>query len=295
MGDIKTYKLFLLAAQMGSITRAAEAMNIDRTAASRKIKSLEDSFGKKLLKSTNRGCKLTNDGSSVCEQISEIVEKNDSMVKGFSKDNKKIFRIASTESLITNYLSFILPNFLKKEHGFRVEIIAIDNRKSLTLENYDLSLIPKSAYHTELIQEDLFMMSLNLYASKEYIQENGTIEKLGDIENHRLITFGNQNKFDLALSSWPLCSIDNDENLVSHITVNCVTSMVRLSEAGLGVIGIYDKTLDALGSKLERISNNITQENAQICLSYPEKSLNNIMFRKLRDYILENEKSKIAA
>ena len=68
-----------------------------------------------------------------------------------------------------------------------------------------------------------------------------------------------------------------------HITVNSVESMIKLSESGLGIIGVSDRTFQFMDVKLENICPDIYQENVTMCIMYPQKSQDNdlvFLFRK---------------
>ena len=154
MSDIKAYRLFLLSIQMGSISCAADSIYIDRAAANRKLKQLEHYLGgKKLLILTNKGCELTGHGRLIIKEAQQIVDRDERLklkLKGLDKD---VLKIASTHSLISSYISYTLPEFLKKNNNISIELIAIDNYQDFVHKSYDIGLFGRTAYKTSLIQE----------------------------------------------------------------------------------------------------------------------------------------------
>ncbi len=207
-----------------------------------------------------------------------------------SHKKKNVLKIISTSSLISNYLAKILPLFLKENKGVNVEITSIDSYKNLKEHSYDVALLPRTAHNTPLIQSELFTMKLRLYASNEYISKHGFITDIQDIQNHSLITFGLQSKFDLGLSSWPLCALENPYQIKSHISVNCVNTMIQFAEDGLGIIGISDRFIKMKNSKLKNICSDIHQDNVTICIMYPSESLNMSLIHIFKAFLLSIEK-----
>src|SRR5258708_23759831 len=62
--DVEAVQAFVLAADLKSFTRAAEAMDTTQSAVSLKIKRLEDGLGRKLLERTPPLVRLSADGSA---------------------------------------------------------------------------------------------------------------------------------------------------------------------------------------------------------------------------------------
>ena len=60
--DIKALKYFLISAREGSITKAANSLNLTQPNLSRQISNLEKEIGKKLFIRSNYTIKLTTDG-----------------------------------------------------------------------------------------------------------------------------------------------------------------------------------------------------------------------------------------
>jgi DNA-binding transcriptional LysR family regulator len=291
MGNIETYGLFLLSAQMGSISQAADLLFMEKAAANRKIRQLEHSLGgKKLLSTTNKGCELTENGRLILKETKQIVDRDKRLRTKLKGMNKKVLKIASTPLLISSYISYILPEFLRKNKGVSVELMAFDTYEDSVYTSYDVALFARTSYKTSLIQKNLFTSKLRLYASQEYIKKKGQIKKLEDLKNHQLIIFGYETKFDFGLWSWPLWTIEDLEYITPYITVKSMESMIRLSESGLGIIGISDRTCQFMDVRLENICPDIYQENATVCIMYAQESKNNTLVRLFKEHLYSVEK-----
>ena len=72
--DIKSLKYFLTSAREGSITKAANTLNLTQPNLSRQINNLEKEIGKKLFVRSNYSIKLTSDGVLLKKRAEEIID-----------------------------------------------------------------------------------------------------------------------------------------------------------------------------------------------------------------------------
>ena len=72
--DIKSLTYFLTAAREGSITKAANSLNLTQPNLSRQISNLEKEIGKKLFIRSNYSIKLTSDGVLLKKRAEEIID-----------------------------------------------------------------------------------------------------------------------------------------------------------------------------------------------------------------------------
>lgn len=77
MLDLGSVRLFVLAAEYGNLTRAAEAAGTVQPAVSARIKALEQSLGRKLLDRTPRYVRLTEEGSQFLERARKLLTAHD--------------------------------------------------------------------------------------------------------------------------------------------------------------------------------------------------------------------------
>src|SRR5262245_38459153 len=65
--DLKQLEYFVRATELGSVTKAANLMNVAQPALSRQIRQLEEELGESLLIRTGRGVKTTEAGARLLE------------------------------------------------------------------------------------------------------------------------------------------------------------------------------------------------------------------------------------
>jgi DNA-binding transcriptional LysR family regulator len=75
--DLDAIKAFIRIAELGSFTRAAEAMQTTQAAVSLKLKRLEHRLGCRLVERTPRHVQLSARGASFLEHARELLEVHD--------------------------------------------------------------------------------------------------------------------------------------------------------------------------------------------------------------------------
>ena len=80
MLDLESVRLFLLAADFGGLTRAAEAAGTVQPVVSQKIKSLEAKLGRRLLERSPRFVRLTEAGTAFLGPARALLEAHDRAV-----------------------------------------------------------------------------------------------------------------------------------------------------------------------------------------------------------------------
>ena len=88
--DLDAVQAFVRIAELGSFTRAAEAMATTQGAISLKLKRLEESVGCRLLERTPRYVELSRRGAAFLEDARELLEVHDRALAGFAKTRQRL-------------------------------------------------------------------------------------------------------------------------------------------------------------------------------------------------------------
>ena len=112
--SVSKYEAFLRTVELGSLTRAAEALGYTQSGMTYILNSLEDEFGLTLLKRDRSGVQLTSDGiemlpyiEQLCESWRLVSEKRDEL-KGMESGH---LRIGTFTSVSTHWLPGIIRAF----------------------------------------------------------------------------------------------------------------------------------------------------------------------------------------
>ena len=105
--SITKYKAFVKVAELGSLTKAAAALEYSQPGISHMINSLEQEFGFSLLNRNRDSCTLTENGKTVLYYCSQIVKNEDdltSMVQSLNGLMSGTIRIGATASMMIDYV-----------------------------------------------------------------------------------------------------------------------------------------------------------------------------------------------
>ncbi|MBR0136317.1 MAG: LysR family transcriptional regulator [Clostridia bacterium] len=114
--NIDSYRLFLGAARLGSLTAAASEFGYTQSAVSHTIASLEKEFGFSLFARSKNGVVLTQDGERLLSHIREVVNRDDVVhqvaneIKGLRSGK---VRIGAVSSVAVRWLPGLIAGFKK--------------------------------------------------------------------------------------------------------------------------------------------------------------------------------------
>jgi len=124
--DIQRLKGFYYSAKFGSLTKAAEKMNITQSAVSQQISSLEEELNTKLFHRYGPQKDLTHDGEIFFELISSIIVSIEDLIITFEDmrgTEKGILTFAATTFIIMNLLPEIITKFSEKYQEIKFRIL----------------------------------------------------------------------------------------------------------------------------------------------------------------------------
>lgn len=108
MLDLQSVRLFVLAAEYGSLTRAAEAAGTVQPVVSQRIKALETRLGRKLLDRSPRLVKLTDAGESFLHHARALLAAHDAALMGSGSEGTTV-----TLGISDHVLGTSLPEMLR--------------------------------------------------------------------------------------------------------------------------------------------------------------------------------------
>ena len=116
--SINKYKVFKKVVELGSLTKAAEALGFTQSGVSHLINSLEEEVGFLLLSRNRSGVKLTENGEMILKTVSEILKWNEHLeqqVASIHGLELGTIHIGTFTSVSVNWLPGIIKDF---QHDF---------------------------------------------------------------------------------------------------------------------------------------------------------------------------------
>lgn len=188
--DWDDFRLLLSVAQLGSISRAAQALGVSQPTVSRRIERLEQTIGSRLFDRTMTGAALTPEGQRIVEELSVAHNAIQRAIRSASVGpaHRDDVKLIMTDGLAIYWLPRFLP-YLFKSHP-EIELRAFttsDSRGDQRGQSFDLSIHYIQPTDPNLVTTRLGTLHFLPYASAQYLREHGTPNDVTELAKHRLL------------------------------------------------------------------------------------------------------------
>jgi len=186
-------RYLLAVANTGRLTAAADALGVDHTTVSRRIKVLEKVLKVRLLERGADGWELTEVGRAVAEParpIQEAVERAALAASGASDDVVAgNFRITAPDGFGTLFAVPALKRLRERHPNLNIELITATRNLILHQSGFDLAVAVGKPATGRLFAEKLADYSLGTYASDAYLERHGVPTSVEDLRRHTVVFY----------------------------------------------------------------------------------------------------------
>lgn len=198
--EIRDLSIFLAVARLGSISRAAEALNYVQSNVTARIKTLEDELDTRLFHRQKKGVTLTPSGHLLHRYAQQIVqlEKEARTTVGKGKTPQGRLAIASMETTAAVRLPPLLAHYHRRFPEVDLQLITGPSESSLKrLLSYevDAALVAGEIGHDLLVAEEAFSEELVLVAPEGYTQTP-------NLEGETILVFRAGCSYRMQLERW---------------------------------------------------------------------------------------------
>lgn len=207
LSHLDDYYYFALVVEHGGFSAAERITNIPKSKLSRRILSLEDDLGVRLIQRNSRQFSVTDMGRKIYEQakiMQDAAQTAQDIVHKLSEKPRGTVRMSAPTSVAQNELAKILPEFLQRYPEIQVQILISNRRYDVINEGIDIALRVRSQLDTDtgLILRRFGKIQQHLCASQAYLNQYGLPQHPFDLAQHRILTIlDHQIQNDLQLQS----------------------------------------------------------------------------------------------
>lgn len=289
--DLIGMRTFCRTVEEGNLTAAAKALHITKSVASRRIQTLEDDLGVRLLARTTRGVTPTDAGAQFYERALTIlsdVEDAKQSVKTASENLVGHLRITAPRSFSDIDLHEPLTAFMRENPGLTFELHLSDERVDVIGGGYDLALrVAQSLHDTSLIAKKLTNIRPLVIASPAYLDAHGTPQKPEDLKDHNCVFYANVT----AAEQWRFNGPDGAKavRVGGSVTTNSGVMQLAIARAGLAIAALPEFFLrDALkNGDVVTILDEWDRPESGLYALYPERRLLPTKVRTLIDFLAD--------
>ena len=285
--DWDKLRIFHAVADAGSLTHAGDTLHLSQSAVSRQIRALEDSLNTTLFHRHARGLILTEQGEllfDATKSMNKRLEAASARIRDSEEEAFGDLRVTTTTGFGTLWLAPRLPKLYEKYPDLKIDLMLEERVLDLPMREADVAIRMKEPSQADLIRKRLMSVRMRLYASKAYIEKNGTPETIEDMSEHRLIC-QSLNSIQVAAGA-TLVQHLMTQDIPNLLTVNNYFGVLQgiLNNIGIGVLPDY-VTEDF--RDLVRVLPDLESGEVPVFLAYPEELRQSKRISAFKDFVQE--------
>ncbi len=187
-------QMFIRVVEAGSISGAAERLEIAKSAVSRRLAELESRLGAQLLHRTTRRLNLTDSGRAFLERAQTLLadlEEAEAAVSQAHTALKGRLRVALPLSFGLLHLAPLIEAFMALHPDVEFDLDFNDRQIDLMQEGFDLAIRIANLPDSSLIARRLAPIRHLLSASPAYLAAHGTPTRPEDLKHHFCLAYSN--------------------------------------------------------------------------------------------------------
>jgi DNA-binding transcriptional LysR family regulator len=289
--DWDKLRVFHAVAEAGSFTHAGDALNLSQSAVSRQISALEESLQVTLFHRHARGLKLTEQGEILFRTAHEVLAKlamTEARITDSRESPKGPLRITTTVAFGSIWLTSRIKEFIGLYPDIEVSMVLADSELDLSMREADAAIRMIPSRQPDLIQRHLQTMHYHVYAAPAYLKERGTPATPEDLDDHRLVVYGEDATPPVPVSklNWLLdVGTKDGKRRQPVLRVNSIFGIFRAVQSGLG-IGALPEYIGREAENLVEILPGIRGPSTDVYFVYPEELRKSKRIAVLRDFLV---------
>ncbi|MCX2757857.1 LysR family transcriptional regulator [Vibrio sp. Sgm 22] len=227
MDKLEAMNVFVTIVERGSLSAAAEHLDLSRTKVTRYLGELETWMDTRLLHRTTRSLSLTNAGKETLEVARELLALEASLagIRNQSREHLKgQLRITASYSIVDSFLMDVISRFIAKWPEVSIDIISTDQTVNLVESRIDLAIRITNELTPNIVAKQLGDCRSVICASPQYLKAKGTPQSVQDLAHHNCLSFSYFGK-----SAWTFNGPNGLESVPIKGNISANTSEVLLS------------------------------------------------------------------
>lgn len=239
------YRAFIAVYELKNFQRAAELLNVTRSAIGQNIKELENQLDVKLFVGHNKGVEPTSDAIAIYPSIktaSEAIDNGEMSLQAFTDKSEAVIRLAVPSTVANVDLRDYFIEFNRKYPKVKFKFYDGNPCELLEQNKLDLAFGTSNVFagcNVEIVK--LFSEQNILIASSEYLKNNKLSKtvSVADIKSQPIIAhkdFVEELASCLGIEIDPIMNVTSDDFIVS------------MTQAGAGLGYYFERTFASIKS-----------------------------------------------
>lgn len=287
--DWDKLRVFHAAAEAGSFTHAGETLHMSQSAVSRQVSALEHEVGVALFNRHARGLVLTEQGELLFRTVNDVFVKLEMVRAQLSESTERPsgqLRVTTTVGLGSGWLTYRVQDFLELYPDVQLHLMLSNEELDLNMRQADCAIRLRAPQQPDLIQRKLFTVHFHVYASPAYLNKYGRPEKPEDLDNHRIIGFGEPAPaYLMEMRSFLTLGRPEGEPRTPVLEINSIMSIKRAVQRGIGIAMLPDYAVEP-DAGLVQLLGKVALPSFDTYFVYPEALRNSAKLQAFRDFLI---------
>ncbi|KHN54266.1 transcriptional regulator [Dickeya fangzhongdai] len=278
----ESIKIFIEIVESGSLTQAAENLQIHRPAVTKALQQLEQHSGIRLMQRTTRRIYLTPDGEEFYRRSKPLLVQADDLLESFAPERALHgqLRVDMPIAFATLLIVPNLPDFYRENPGIEIILSCSDRRRDMLHDGLDCVLRVGDLEDGEYIARPMGNIKMTTCASPAYLAAYGKPDTLESLQQHQAVNWINSSSRRIMPWIFQTASGTEEIQLPGKLVLDNTEAYTAAGLAGLGLLQgmnfFLQPYLDS-GSLVEVLPN-YPSPDRKLSLLYPHRHLS----RKVR-------------
>lgn len=288
--DLNEISSFVSIIENGSLTKAAQQVQIPKSTLSRHLMQLERRLGITLVQRTTRKISLTPSGKQFYESCKLCLVDLQKAEKQLSESHElpkgKIKFTAPIE--VGNYfLSETISSFCQKYPEIEFDISFTDRIVDLVREEFDLALRAGRIHDESLVSKKLGGDIFIFVASHDYLQKNTSILKPEDLKAHICWTFSQMNRAnEWKVNNGKQTKTIQVEKKLQNNSLQSIKSII-IAGGGIALLPSVLVKESLIVGELVHVLPDWKLEGGSLHLCYPKQKKTPLRVKLFIDYLMK--------
>jgi DNA-binding transcriptional LysR family regulator len=285
-------RLFNIVAQTRNITEASYILQMSQSALSRQMKALEHELGVKLFLRNSDGITLTKAGirlySSVQVLASDISKTHNQLLQDMDVPSGRL-NVTATNAFGALWVAPRMSKFKIAYPEISVALSLRDSEPRVTNFNSDVEVRMTPSSSQDDVQIKLADCRYKIFASKDYLKVNGLPKTTKDLDDHKIISYGEdaQPPIDRHRLNWLLTiGKENKRPRKPILEVSSIYGIAKATEVGMGIASLPD-WMEFEMIELTEILPQLEGPKMSISLCYNYELRNDSRIKAFKDFMLQ--------
>lgn len=176
---------------LGSFSAAARELDVAVSVVTRAVDRLEAGYGVALLRRSTHGLSATPEGLELVPEARELLTRMEDISAALSRQQGRVagtVRLASSQEICEELLMPHLARLRARHPVLRIELVADDRVADLVTDGIDVALRSTVGHSESVVARELGTFERRLYASPDYLRQQGEPETPHDLHRHQTVT-----------------------------------------------------------------------------------------------------------